>query len=209
MAPTIPAMTSSPQILSSPPANLGASTGWTSNETPPLPDSTPIPTPVTFGPFRPFRTPITVTVTDHLDATKNVSMPLTLPDPTLTISTPQNFSRVENGPGFDDDTFTFDIEILGANGGPGWKINSNAISPNSGDFGITTFTLQAPLIQGTFVFEIVDRSYPQRFSAPRRSRFPVAISSDKATFPESLKALPPALPSRLQQPGSTMLPTAP
>ena len=117
------------------------------------------PNPVTFGPFRPFRTPITVTVTDHLDATKNVSMPLTLPDPTLTISTPQNFSRVENGPGFDDDTFTFDIEILGANGGPGWKINSNAISPNSGDFGITTFTLQAPLIQGTFVFEIVDRSY--------------------------------------------------
>ncbi len=152
------------------PANLGASTGWTSNETPTSGLYTD-PNPVTFGPFRPFRTPITVTVTDHLDSTKNVSMPLTLPDPTLTISTPQNFSRVENGPGFDDDTFTFDIEILGANGGPGWKINSNAISPNSGDFGITTLTLQAPLIQGTFVFEIVDRSY-RNVSQPATIKVP-------------------------------------
>jgi hypothetical protein len=151
-------------------ANLGASTGWTSNETPTSGLYTDA-NPVTFGPFRPFRTPITVTVTDDLDPTKAVSIPLTLADPTLTISAPTNITRVENGPGFDDDTFTFDLEILGTNGGPGWKINSNAISPNSGDFGITTLTLAAPLVQGTFAFEIVDRSY-RNVSQPATIKVP-------------------------------------
>lgn len=139
-------------------ANLGASTGWTSNESP-VSGLYADANPVTFGPFRPFRTPVTVTLTDDLDPTKTVSLPLALENPDLTVSAPGNVTRVENGPGFDDDTLTFDLEILGAYGGPGWKINSNAISPNAGDFGIVTFTLPAPLVQGAFTFEIVDRSY--------------------------------------------------
>ena len=139
-------------------ANLGASNGWNSNETP-ASGSYADANPVTFGPFRPFRTPITVTLTDDLDPTKTVSLPLTLSDPSLTVSAPTNITRAENGPGFDDDTLTFDLEILAANGGPGWKINSNIVSPASGDFGIVTFTVPAPLVQGPLTQEVVDRSY--------------------------------------------------
>ncbi|MEN8680001.1 MAG: hypothetical protein ABF391_08090 [Akkermansiaceae bacterium] len=63
-------------------ANLGASTGWTSNESP-VSGLYADANPVTFGPFRPFRTPVTVTLTDDLDPTKTVSLPLALENPDL------------------------------------------------------------------------------------------------------------------------------
>ena len=140
------------------PANLGASTGWTSNEIPASGLYTDT-NPVTFGPFRPFRTPITVILADGDDPTKTVSIPIALDDPTLTVSAPLNITRVENGPGFDDDTLTFDVEIAGTNGGPGWKINTTSVAPTSGDFGTVTFTVPAPLVQGDLSIEVIDVSY--------------------------------------------------
>ncbi|MFT6862241.1 MAG: hypothetical protein ACJAVK_000798 [Akkermansiaceae bacterium] len=140
------------------PANLGASTGWTSNETP-VSGLYSDANPVTFGPFRSFRTPITVTLADRNDPTKTIRIPIALDDPTLTVSAPFNITRVENGPGFDDDSLTFEVDLAGTNGGPGWKINTMSVTPTSGDFGTVTFAVPAPLVQENLVVEVIDVSY--------------------------------------------------
>ncbi|MFT6595314.1 MAG: hypothetical protein ACJAT3_001289 [Akkermansiaceae bacterium] len=140
------------------PANLGASTGWTSTTDPAL-GLYASSNPVSFGAFEPFESPVTVTLTDALDATKNVSIQLTNILPSLTVSTPSNIVRVENGPGFEDDTVTFDLDINGAYGGPGWNTTSTTLSPTSGDYGTVTFTVPAPLPTETVTSDITDRSY--------------------------------------------------
>ena len=147
---------SAPLFITS--VNLGASTGWTSTDNPNAglySDAKP----VTFGPFLPFTAPYTVTVTDAFDPSKTASVVLDLALPNIVVTGPTNVTRVENGPGFDDDTLTFDLEITGANGGPGWDLSNGAISPASGDFGVVTFTVPAPLTPGAITFDVADISY--------------------------------------------------
>ena len=139
------------------PVNLGASTGWTSNATPASGSYTT--NRVTFGPFEPFTSPVTVTLADVLDPSKTATVVITLDLPAVTITGPANVTRIENGPGFDDDTVTFDLTITGTNGGPGWTTNFAGISPMAGDFGTTTFTIPAPLTRGALTFTIADVSY--------------------------------------------------
>jgi len=138
--------------------NLGASTGWTSTDNPNAglySDAKP----VMFGPFLPFTAPYTVTLTDNLDPTKTANAVVELSLPEVVVTGPTNVIRVENGPGYDDDTVTFDLEITGANGGPGWDLNSAGISPSSGNFGVVSFTIDAPLTPGPFTFDVADVSY--------------------------------------------------
>jgi hypothetical protein len=141
------------------PVNLGVSTGWSSDATP-AGGLYATGNPVKFGPLRPFQSPLTVTLRDVVDTTKTAAVPLILPTQELTVSAPANVVRVENGPGLEDDTLTFDLTITGTNGGPGWKTNSAAISPTSGSYGVTSFTVPAPLVQETLFFDLVDASYP-------------------------------------------------
>ena len=147
---------SAPLFITS--VNLGASTGWTSTDNPNAglyADAKP----VMFGPFLPFTAPYTVTVADALDPSKTASVVLDLALPNIVVTGPTNVTRVENGPGFDDDTVTFDLEITGTNGGPSWDVNTGAISPTSGDFGVVTFTVPAPLTPGAITFDVADVSY--------------------------------------------------
>jgi hypothetical protein len=140
------------------PVNLGASTGWTSPDNPGS-GFYANPGPVTFGPFLPFTAPYTVTVADSLDPSKTAEVELTLDLPNVVVTGPTNVIRVENGPGMEDDTVTFDLEITGTNGGPGWDTNFRGLSPRSSGFGLVTFTIPAPLTPGPLTFEIADISY--------------------------------------------------
>jgi len=139
--------------------NLGASTGWTSNAPPPSGLYT-APKPVSFGPFAPFIPNRTIILTDALDSTKTATVDLTLELPALTTRAPTNIVRVENGPGFSDDTVTFDVQITSTNGGPSWNSQTDSVSPVAGNFGLVTFAVPAPLTPGTLTFDIKDVSYP-------------------------------------------------
>ena len=139
--------------------NLGASTGWTSDATP-ASGLYSAAKPVNFGPFAPFIPNRTIVLTDALDPTKTATVDITLELPALTVQAPTNIVRVENGPGFDDDTVTFDVQIVGTNGGPGWTSQTNQVTPVSGNFGIVTFTVPAPIFPGTITFDVTDISYP-------------------------------------------------
>lgn len=140
------------------PVNLGASTGWFSADSPGS-GLYSDPNPVVFGPFLPFTAPYTVTLTDNLDFSRTVDVQLNLELPSIVVSGPTNVTRVENGPGSADDTVTFDLEITGSNGGPAWDTNLTGISPRTGDFGLVTFTIPAPLTPGPLTFDIADISY--------------------------------------------------
>lgn len=140
------------------PVNLGLSTGWTSDSEPAL-GLYATPNPVTFGPYAPFIQNRIITLTDSLDPTKTVAVEINLDLPALNVGAPTNIVRLENGPGFDDDTVTFDLEITGTNGGPGWSSSDTGVTPLSNDFGITSFTVPAPLTQGVLTFDINDVSY--------------------------------------------------
>ncbi|CAN5385994.1 hypothetical protein BH23VER1_BH23VER1_10910 [soil metagenome] len=142
------------------PVNIGASTGWTATNGTPTSGLYSAPQPVIFGPFAPFTSPRTITFRDGADPTRMTSVTLTLALPTLAVTGPTNLVRVENGPGFDDDTVTFDLTITGATGGPHWSTNTPGVTPDSGPFGTTTFTLNAPLEPGPFPITIFDVSYP-------------------------------------------------
>lgn len=140
------------------PVNLGANSGWFSN-TEPAVGIYSDPNPITFGDIEPFRSPFTLELFDLNDPTKAVNIVLENLPTTFDVSTPTNIERIENGPGFEDDTVTFDVEITGSFGGPGWNTTSTAVTPSSGDFGIVTFTVAAPLPTETITFDITDRSY--------------------------------------------------
>ncbi|YCM42058.1 hypothetical protein V2O64_12170 [Verrucomicrobiaceae bacterium 227] len=140
------------------PVNLAASTGWTS-------DSTPAAglyasgNPVSFGPYAPFVPNRSIVLRDALDSSKSTTVDISLPLPAITTTAPTNIIRIENGPGFDDDTVTFDLEIGGTDGGPSWSSQDSGVTPASGEFGIVTFTVPAPLTPGTLTFDITDVSY--------------------------------------------------
>ena len=141
------------------PANVGASVGWTSNATPAAglyADGNP----VIFGPFAQVDSPRTVRLIDALDTNKIVDVVLTLDDAQIIATGPTNIVRIENGPGFDDDTVTFDLMISGSTGGPRWNLDTAEISPTSGEFGLVTFTIPAPLTPGGLSFNVQDISYP-------------------------------------------------
>jgi hypothetical protein len=146
------------------PANVDASTGWTSNATPASGFYTD-PNPVDFGPFAPFTSPRTVRLIDALDLGKTADVVLTLDPPVITASGAKNIVRIENGPGFNDDTVTFDVTITGTNGGPRWDLDTAAISPTSGEFGLVSFTVPAPLVEGNFTFNVRDVSYAASVAA--------------------------------------------
>ncbi len=141
------------------PVNLGLSTGWTSDKTP-ASGLYATPNPVTFGPFDQFITLTTANISDVLDPSKTVSLQIVRELPELTINGPTNIIRIENGPGFADDSLTFDLEITGTNGGPHWVTPPNIFSPITNSFGVTTFTIPAPLTAGTITFDLSDVSYP-------------------------------------------------
>ena len=166
------------------PVNLGAGTAWTSNTSPDA-GFYASPNPISFSDFEPFESPVRVTLSDALDATKTVSLQLTNILPSLTVSAPTNIVRVENGPGFEDDTVTFEVEITGSFGGPGWNTTSTAITPSAGDFGIVTFTVPAPLPTETITFDITDRSYRAATAdvdIPAFGRYPIGQSDLTGTL---------------------------
>ncbi|MGC6465475.1 MAG: hypothetical protein ACON5N_07815 [Akkermansiaceae bacterium] len=179
------------------PVNLGASNGWTSDS---LPESGLYsdPSPVTFGPFAPFIPNRVINFTDNLDPTKTAAVTISLAPLDLVVGAPTNITRVENGPGFDDDTVTFDVDITGTNGGPGWSSFNSGVLPTSNDYGLTTFTVPAPLTPGPLTFEIYDTSYRNvsdsiTFNVPARyiigqsdlTGSLVDVSSDLSSFPDS------------------------
>ncbi len=140
------------------PVNIGASAGWTSDATPAagLYSATQ---PVIFGPFAPFTSPRTVTISDAAVPSRNASVTLTLEPLVINVAGPTNIVRVENGPGFADDTVTFDLDITNTNGGPRWTSDANGVTPSTAPFGMTTFTVAAPVTPGPITFTISDVSY--------------------------------------------------
>ncbi|MDB4537718.1 hypothetical protein N9230_03785 [Akkermansiaceae bacterium] len=147
---------SAPLIITG--VNLGASTGWTSSDNPGA-GLYSDPNPVVFGPFLPYTSPYTVTLADALDPSKTASVVLRLDLPRIVVVGPTNVTRVENGPGSEDDTVTFDLEITGSNGGPSWDIDTGEVTPAAGDFGTVTFTVPAPSTPGNLTFDVSDISY--------------------------------------------------
>jgi len=80
--------------------------------------------------------------------------------PLFTVFEVSNASRIENGPGIADDTFSFDLDIANPNGGPRWVTSSTLASPTTGTYGTNTLTVPAPLTAGTLSLDITDVSYP-------------------------------------------------
>ena len=136
--------------------NTGASPGWTSDAVPAAGNYSAVP--VSFGPFPLPAGAATVVLTEKLAAGVTRSVTLTPPLPTITVSAPLNITRMENGPGPDDDTVAFDLTITGNSGGPQWS--STGLVETTGAFGNVTVTLAAPL--GTSPAEVIitDISYP-------------------------------------------------
>lgn len=173
------------------PVNLGASTSWFSNSVPFF-GLYSDPNPVAFIEFEPFQSPATLTLTDSSDSTKTVDIQLANLPTTFNVSGPTNIVRVENGPGFEDDTVTFDLEITGSFGGPGWNTTSFAVTPSEGDFGIITFTVPAPLPTETITFDITDRSYrsaTEEISLPAFGRYVVGQSDLTGDLTDLLSSL--------------------
>ncbi|MBP7948950.1 MAG: hypothetical protein KA004_04785 [Verrucomicrobiales bacterium] len=140
--------------------NLGASTGWASNNPPPATGLYTDPNPVTFGPFPAASSPVSVLLADNLNGGITTSFTLTAPAKSLTLGTIANIVRHENGAGTADDTVTFDLPISGANGGPGWTCTTPGVTPTTGAFGTITFTVAAPLPVSPLNVVINDSSYP-------------------------------------------------
>jgi hypothetical protein len=142
--------------------NLNPSTGWVSNSTPASGaySSTQPVTTATFGPFPVASSPIVVSITDNVNSARRTDVTLSVPAPALTVSAPINPTRVENGPGTADDSFTFDLTITGTDGGPSWTHSTAGVTPAAGAFGTVTFTIPAPLPVGAVVLDVVDASYP-------------------------------------------------
>lgn len=142
--------------------NLGASTGWTSNSVPTAGNYVPNQpeTLVSFGPLPAGTSPVSVTITDKTDVAKKATFVFSTITPAITVSAPVNMTRPKNGPGTADDTFTFDVNIAGTNGGPGWIVTTPGITPSSGAFGTATLTVAAPLTVGVLNVTIQDASYP-------------------------------------------------
>lgn len=138
------------------PVNLGESTGWTTLNNPP--SGLYAVNPVTFGPFAVSAAPVSITITDALNPSISTTINLSPPAQSLTVSPATNIQRIENGVGPADDTLTFDVTISGANGGPGWDLSTSGVNPFIGGFGPVTFTIDAPLPNGTVDVQINDVS---------------------------------------------------
>jgi hypothetical protein len=144
--------------------NLGASTGWHSNENPVRNGLYATPNPVTFGPYMVSGGAQTVILTDDLDPNIS-SSPLTFtpPTPAVAATAPANITRVPNGPGAADDVVTFTTTITGTNGGPGWTATGPAgTTPTSGTYSANpvTFTVPAGVGVSSAAVVITDSSYP-------------------------------------------------
>jgi hypothetical protein len=151
------------------PFNLGASPGWTSNETPARTGSYTDPNPVTFGPY-PGRTPVLVQLSDQASPTvlSNI-LSLNPPPATLTATLdPLSITRNENGPGDADDVVTFSVTITGTNVGPAFTASTLFVPTTvtgTGDYPApgtpVTLTLNnIPASTPTINVIIADASYP-------------------------------------------------
>ena len=145
------------------PANLGASTGWTSNVSVVNGETTTsglysAPTPVSFGGFLYTSGPKSVTLTDALSPGVTSTFTIPLPFQSFAVSAPINIVRNRNGDNPADDTLSFDVTIAGTNGGPGWT--SPGSSPATGPFGSQNVT--SGLLPATPTMDLVfyDVSYP-------------------------------------------------
>ncbi|HEX2749921.1 MAG TPA: hypothetical protein VHM91_18070, partial [Verrucomicrobiales bacterium] len=150
--------------------NLGASTGWHSDETPVRNGLYATANPVIFGPFPVSGGAKTVVLTDNLNA-GITSPPINLapPIPTLTATlVPGSIARVENGPGEADDVATFNVTINATNVSPAFT----AVDPlfpstvtGTGNYpaapGTVTLTLHnLPSVATTVNVSIADAGYP-------------------------------------------------
>lgn len=135
--------------------SLGASTGWTSDATPASGLYSAV-NPVTFGDYLVSGGAKTVTLADVIAPAFTSSFTLTPPAPILTVGTPANIVRLENGPGIADDTVSFEVTITGTNGGPRWTATGAATG--TGNFGTVTMVVSAAVSPA--VVTVSDISYP-------------------------------------------------
>lgn len=142
------------------PVNLGASTGWTSNAPPPASGLYAAANPVTFGPYLVSSAPRGITLTDNLNNTVTDVLSLAPLPPTIDVTLPANVVRIENGPGVEDDTVTFDVTITGTSTGPVW--DAAGATPASGAYGPVTFTL-SDLVGSSTMITVEDRSFFDAF----------------------------------------------
>ena len=99
-----------------------------------------------------------ITISDASYPGLTRTLTLTIPQPNMTLGTPINVVRQENGPGLADDTVTFDLIITGTNGSNRWT--ATPATPASGTAGLVSFTLPAPLsATGSTVVTISDPDY--------------------------------------------------
>jgi hypothetical protein len=149
--------------------NLGASPGWTSDETPARTGLYATPNPVIFGPFTD-RTPKTVQLTDQGNpAIKSDTFTLSPPTATLTATlVAGSIARVENGAGEADDTVTFSLNINGANVSPAFTATTSFVPTTvtgAGNYPAVgtpvTLTLHnVPIAASTVNVVIADAGYP-------------------------------------------------
>lgn len=138
--------------------NVGASPGWDSDYTPATGLYTD-PQPVLFENIPAALSPYEINFADQGTAVTTM-VTLTVPPRTLTVGTPTNIVRHENGPGAADDTVTFDVTIAGINGGPRWETGTAGVTPTAGALGTASLTIAAPLPASPASVELHDISYP-------------------------------------------------
>lgn len=164
--------------------NVGASTGWTSNETPSRTGLYATANPVSFGPYL-TRNPVSVQLSDGQNsAVKSGVLMLQPPAATLTATlVAGSIARVENGPGDADDQVTFNVDITGNNLGPEFTAASPltpAVVSGAGAYPAVgtpvTITLSnVPNTDATVNVIFTDASYPVAVT--------VAVAVPSATAP--------------------------
>ncbi len=150
--------------------NLGASTGWISNEAPARSGLYSAPGPVTFGPF-PGRSPFSLQLRDALASPSVTSSVLNLAPPSASISAgvvTGSVERQDNGLGAADDTATLMITVGANNLGPQFTatpvllpitVSGAGAYPSPG--AALRLTLgNLPMTETTMNLEIADASYP-------------------------------------------------
>lgn len=169
--------------------NIGASTGWTSDEVPARNGLYATPNPVVFGPYT-GRTPVAVQLSDALNsAVKSSVLSLNPPPATLTATlVAGSILRIENGPGDADDQVTFQVDITSANVGPEFTASVALVPSTVTGAGAypapgnpVTLTLNnVPAVAATVNVLIADASYP---AAPAPVTVAVAIPAVAAPAP--------------------------
>lgn len=171
--------------------NVGASTGWASDESPVRNGLYSTPNPVSYGPF-PSRTAASAQLTDNINpAAMSPVLTFTPPVATLTATlVGGTIARQENGPGDADDTVTFQINVAATNLGPAFTA-AIPLAPTSttvtgaGNYPpvatpVTLTITNVPNSAANLNVVIADASYP---TAPGPITIAVAIPAPTAAGP--------------------------